>query len=217
MRKDYPVGSDGMQRGVFIVLEGPDGSGKTFHTWALAERLTAEGYDVLQTGEATTGPVGREIRRYLTPGQYIAPERLQILFTADRALHLSEIIEPALASGKIVICDRYIPSTLVYGEASGVDPLWLLELNKKFIQPDFVLFFLPPFSSPLLHLQERAERDRHELSSLIQERSYALYARYIAEMTIPHATFDTSTPKNVVMQQVFAAVQDLLREKFVLL
>ncbi|MBI1934737.1 dTMP kinase [Candidatus Peregrinibacteria bacterium] len=200
-----------MQRGCFLVLEGPDGSGTTFHSVTLATRLQKEGYDVLCTAEPTAGPIGTEIRRYINGHLPIPQASLQLLFTADRSLHGTETIEPALQAGKMVICDRYIPSTIAYGEAAGVDSLWLRELNKNFIQPDVTLYLLPPLSICLQRLSQRQTRDALESSSF-QERVYRIYQKISAED--PRGQLiDSSGLKDDVMQLVFAAVQKVLPER----
>lgn len=202
------------KQGIFIVLEGPDGCGTTFHSSTLATRLEREGHDVFRTAEPTKGPVGTEIRRYINGHIPIPPFSLQLLFTADRALHCIETLEPALRSGKIIVCDRYIPSTLAYGEAAGVDPIWLRELNKNFIQPDVILYLLPPFSTCLQRLSQRNTRDALESSSF-QERVYRHYQKLLTE-DVRGQSIDSSGSKDDVMQQVFAAVQVVLRQRSVL-
>ncbi len=199
------------KRGIFIALEGPDRCGKTFHAQALAQRLRDESYDVLPTAEPTDGPIGKEIRRCLAPGHSLSPEHLQLLFCADRALHVAEIIEPALRRGTIVVCDRYILSTLAFGEAAGLDPIWLQGLNKSFIQPDFTMYFLPPFLTAIRHFDERPT-DRHEVADY-QVNVHKAYVRLAACSNAPHAIFDTSAPKAMVMRRVWAAAQEALRAK----
>lgn len=200
--------------GIFIVLEGPDGCGTTFHSAALAARLEKDGYDVLHTAEPTAGPIGKEIRHYIDRHIPMPSASLQLLFSADRALHYMETLAPALASGKIVISDRYIPSTLAYGEAAGVDPMWLHELNKNFIQPNGTLYLLPPLSVCLQRLSTRGKRDALESVSF-QERVYAVYQRLLA--TDPYGQgIDSSGSKDDVMQLVFAAVQKILQQETVL-
>lgn len=210
----HPLRYSPMQRGVFIVVEGPDRCGKTFHAKALIQKLQGDGYNVLHTAEPTDGPIGKEIRRCLAPGHTLSPERLQILFSADRALHLAETVEPALQEGKIVVCDRYIPSTLAFGEAAGVDPSWLYELNKNFIQPDYTIYLLPPCLTAIQHFDERPT-DRHEVAAY-QVDVHKVYTRLIARSHTPHAIFDTSAPKENVMQQIFSAVQEILQQKIAL-
>jgi dTMP kinase len=95
---------------MFIVLEGLDGSGTTSTAKLLGERL-----DAIVTHEPTDGPIGGLIQSFLQRRIIIeSPKALLALFLADRAEHTFQIIAPALARKKIVICDRYTPSTIVY-------------------------------------------------------------------------------------------------------
>ena len=121
---------------MFIVFEGLDGSGSTTQAKLLAERLEKTGRASLLTKEPTDGtPIGKMIREILQHKWSASPESLQLLFCADRAEHLRNIIVPALTNKQMVICDRYVLSTLAYG-GMYVDIEWLHDLNKFFIQPD---------------------------------------------------------------------------------
>jgi dTMP kinase len=121
---------------MFIAFEGLDGSGSSTHSRHLAERLEKNGRPTLVTKEPTGDtPVGKMIREILQHKWEVSPEGLQLLFCADRAEHLKNVIEPALANGQIVITDRYLFSTIAYGSMS-VDYDWLKELNKSFLLPD---------------------------------------------------------------------------------
>jgi dTMP kinase len=102
--------------GHFITFEGGEGSGKTTQSWALAERLEAEGQSVVLTREPGGAPGAEEIRRMLVEGD---PDRWSaeaetLLFFAARDNHLNKIIRPALSSGKWVVCDRFTDSTYAY-------------------------------------------------------------------------------------------------------
>lgn len=159
---------------------------------------------MLLTAEPTASPIGREIRRYLSAHIPLPSEALQLLFTADRALHIAETVEPALAEGTIVISDRYVSSTLAYGEAAGVDPVWLRELNKNFIQPDATLYLLPPLSVCLQRLGKRIVRDALE-STPFQKRVYAMYEK-LAREDRRGTTLDTSGSKESGMQEIYQAI-----------
>lgn len=111
--------------GRFIVLEGLDGAGTTTQTERLASLLRSEGHDVVTTREPSDGPVGTMLRQALT-GRLglpqgrgpLAQETLALLFAADRTDHLHARILPALEQGKVVLCDRYVLSSLAYQGAS---------------------------------------------------------------------------------------------------
>ncbi|MBI2636359.1 dTMP kinase [Candidatus Peregrinibacteria bacterium] len=163
-------------RGIFIVLDGPDASGTTTHAKLLADRLKASGRAVLLTAEPTDGPLGNEIRAALKNGKS-DPMVLQHLFTRDRAWHVDNVIEPALKNGKIVVCDRYWYSTIVYAEAQGLDVSELKKLNRKFIQPSCVIFTLPPLDVAIGRLEKRRFREMFEDAEL-QRKVHARYAMF---------------------------------------
>lgn len=162
--------------GRFIVLEGPDGSGTTTHSRLLASGLEAMGHDVLLTAEPTDAPIGRFIRDQLKVEDIPSPSALQLLFCADRAAHIEKVIKPALDAGKTVVCDRYVISTLVYGEALGLDPEWLLTVNTPFIEPDLLFIALPEFSVCMERIGRREQLDVFENLSF-QRKVYDLYQR----------------------------------------
>ncbi|MBI4032363.1 dTMP kinase [Candidatus Berkelbacteria bacterium] len=129
----------GRHPGLFIAFEGLDGSGSQHHAAAFALLMEREGYRVVFTHEPTNSMIGGLIRARLAGEWEIAPETLQLLFTADRAEHLRRKILPALESGKIVICDRYILSALAYNVVLVNDREWLRALNQRFIEPDLTV------------------------------------------------------------------------------
>lgn len=102
--------------GLFITFEGIDGSGKSTHARLLAEHLAARGAAVCHTVEPGGTPFGRELRRLLLePGSVHPTAHAELLlYLADRAQHLAEVIEPALAAGRVVVCERYHDSTIAY-------------------------------------------------------------------------------------------------------
>lgn len=101
--------------GVFIVFEGGDGSGKTTQAKILVDDLIRRGYDAMFTREPGDGELGESIRSILlnTKAQ-IDPRAEALLFAADRAQHVAAVVRPALARGVIVVCDRYIDSSIAY-------------------------------------------------------------------------------------------------------
>jgi dTMP kinase len=134
-----------MTRGFFVVLEGIDGSGKSTQALRLADALGARGFPVLRTRQPSDGPLGRLLREYLgVPSNHQqAPswQQVALMFAADRLDHLRRDVEPALASGQIVICDRYDLSSLAYqtlraedGEARDLG--WVQRINAKARRPD---------------------------------------------------------------------------------
>ncbi len=131
-------------KGTFITFEGIDGSGKSTQARHLFERLCADGIDAILTREPGGSPGAEEIRKLVLQGDpdRWSPETELLLFTAARRDHLERTINPALAAGKVVICDRFADSTRMYqGLSRGdlrakVDALHNLMIGRE---PDLTL------------------------------------------------------------------------------
>ena len=186
-------------RGRFIVLEGPDGSGTTTHVSLLADALRAQGEDAIVTQEPTTGPIGTFIRQELSKG-VIPAAALQMLFSADRAWHVEDVLLPALEEGKTIVCDRYLLSTLIYGQALGLDSEWLEHMNKNFIRPDKLIIVLPPFETCFKRINKRETKDMLESQDSLQRAVYDGYIAYAEKHSIP--VVDSSAEKTVVAAQL---------------
>lgn len=104
------------RRGVLVTFEGIEGSGKTTQVTRLADRLLAAGEDVLVTREPGGSPLGRRLRAVLLEdgGRPIDPLAELHLYVADRVQHLRDVVEPGLAQGKIVLCDRFTDASVAY-------------------------------------------------------------------------------------------------------
>jgi dTMP kinase len=131
--------------GRFLVLEGIDGAGTTTQLSRLADALRQEGYRVLTTREPSDGPVGLLIRQALThrltgPGGSALPEELlALLFASDRMDHLTSVIDPALATGAVVLSDRYVLSSFAY-QGLQLPLSWIEALNSRARRPDLTLY-----------------------------------------------------------------------------
>lgn len=164
-------------RGFFIVLEGPDGSGKSVQARALVEHLRGRGLAVTQSREPGGTAMGEQVRRIVNdPGPTPrGPKADVMLYTAARAQHVDEVIEPALQRGEVVVCDRYYTSTMAYqGYGSGMD----LELLKRIqawatggLDPDLVVLL---DVSPQTGLDRRAAGDADELTRWEDESRFDL-------------------------------------------
>jgi len=122
------------RRGFFVTFEGIEGSGKTTQIGRLAERLLAEGEPVLTTREPGGSPLGRQLRAILLAEDTvpIGTTAELLLYVADRAQHLHDVIEPALAAGSHVLCDRFLEATLAYqGYARGIDLDFIRALHRR--------------------------------------------------------------------------------------
>ncbi len=131
-----------MKRGKLIVFEGVDGSGKSTQLRRAAAVLRARGLDVLETGEPTKGLWGRKIREMARTTDRVPRETELAWFIKDRREHMRDTVGPALAAGRVVLCDRSYFSTVAYQGARGFDPAKLLaESQAEFGRPDLLLFF----------------------------------------------------------------------------
>jgi dTMP kinase len=128
-----------MSQGLFIVIEGIDGTGKSTQSKRLAEWFRSRGREVVLSREPTDGPWGKKLRESATTGRLSAEEELEC-FLNDRREHVEMSIKPALAEGKVVILDRYYFSTMAYQGARGFDPAEIRLRNEAFApQPDLLL------------------------------------------------------------------------------
>ena len=132
-----------MRRGIFIAMEGPDGSGQSTQTELLAKWFEKKKLKVFVTKEPTNSLIGGIIRVVLKKEWKVDMKTLQLLFTADRAHHLRTEILPMLRKSINVISDRYILSTLAFGSLEE-DLRWLKQINSKFPQPDLTFILNVP-------------------------------------------------------------------------
>ncbi len=155
--------------GWFISLEGIEGAGKTTQTRLLADWLTQKGYDVLVTHEPGGTPLGQSLRQLLL--HYPLPQRTELLlYAADRATHVAQVLKPALQSNKVVLCDRYLDSTVAYqGWGRGLDVTLIEQMNHvatEGLTPDLTLWLDVPVAVGLARARGRGALDHMEQESL---------------------------------------------------
>jgi len=201
--------------GAFITMEGIDGSGKSTQARLLAERLKAEGFCVRLTREPGGTPAGEKLRELvLSPEYRIAPEAELLLYLADRSIHVSEVIRPALADGCVVICERYADSTLAYqGYGRGLELGLLRQLNLMAtggLQPDLTVVLDLPAAVARLD-EERL--DRLELEGRgFQERVAEGFRRLAAEEPSRMRVIDGTGYVRAIQDDIAALVGELLKE-----
>ena len=201
-----------MTRGKFVVLEGGDGSGKSTQVARLAESLRASGLAVHETFEPGAGAAGAVIRDLLLHGpEVIAPVAEALLMAADRAQHVATEIAPALLRGEWVVCDRYVPSSLVYQgvvRELGVELVeQLSEVATGGLEPDLVIVL--DVSDDVAAARRDAETDRLEREG---EPFHAAVRRAYRELaaTRKWVVVDADGPVDEVAEAVRAAVEPLL-------
>ena len=188
-------------RGLLIAFEGLDQSGKQTQAEMLAARLTGDGRAVrLMSFPDYHTPIGAEIGRALQGERDYSPDVMQLLYVANRYEWKHEIMR-ARATGAIVICDRYLASSVAYGEATGLDPTWLIEIQKHLPQPD--LTFLLDIAPEVSARRKTTDRDRFE-------RDLALLGRvrtsYEAQVTDRWWRIDADRDRTLVAADIYAAV-----------
>lgn len=217
--------------GRFIVFEGGEGSGKSTQAAALAGRLKAAGHAVTVTREPGGTPAGQRIRDIVLhspPGTLPARAEL-LLFLADRAIHVEQVIRPALDRGDIVVCDRFSDSTVAYqGQGRGLAAKQVrFECGQAAggLEPDLVFVLDIDPKVGLARAERRGEADRiEEEAALFHERVRLAFLQIADERNAKREAFpnlatdpryvvlDATLPVDQLAAQVDEAVAELLTE-----
>lgn len=158
-----------LKRGVFITVEGPEGAGKTTVLARVGEQLEKEGYSIVLTREPGGIPIAEQIRQViLNPDHTEMDSRTEaLLYAAARRQHLMEKVVPALNKGCIVLCDRFVDSSLAYqGYARGLGIEEVREINRFAIQdtmPELTLFFMIDPEIGLKRIENHKSREINRL------------------------------------------------------
>lgn len=192
-------------KGLLIAFEGLDQSGKQTQAERLRDRLVERGRLVrLLSFPAYDTSIGEEIGRALRGERDYGPDVMQLLYVANRYEWKPEI-ERELARGTVLICDRYLASSIVYGEAFGLDAAWLRDMQKYLPQPDvtFLLDIAPDVSAR----RKTQDRDKYE-------RDLALLGRvresYLRQVDATWKRLDADRDRGLLSDEIFAAVEPLL-------
>lgn len=175
-----------MEQGWFISLEGVDGSGKSTQIQTTAAWLKEQGYEVLVTREPGGTATAEKIRDLVLDADVpLQPRTELLLYLAARAQHVAEVIKPALAAGRIVLCDRFVDSTLVYqGIVRGLDLCRIKELNEFASEELMPALTLLLDADPALLEERRRERgvtDRFEQEGLSFQKKLREGFLFLAE------------------------------------
>jgi dTMP kinase len=205
--------------GTFVTLEGPEGAGKTTQLKQLSKQLDVLGIDHIVTRDPGGTPLGRQIRRILlNPENPVNPMSELLLYQADRAQHVGEVIVPALQEGKLVLCDRYIDSTMAYqGYARGIDFEIIEELNQVAtggLRPDLTILFDLESSEGLSRLHpgghDRLEREAIEFHHKVRDG----YHELVKKEPERWKTIDASKPMTTVQTELRKVLSEQLSGKF---
>ena len=194
-------------KGLLIVFEGLDQSGKQTQAEGLRDHLTSLGREcrLLSFPDYST-PIGSEISRGLHGEREYGPDVMQLLYVANRHEKKPDI-ERALGAGTTIICDRYIASSVAYGEAHGLDPRWLTEIQRFLAAPDLsILLDIAPETAAQ---RKAAGRDKYERDLALLSRVRASYHRQAAAST-SWLRLDGERSRDSVRADVLTAVSTRL-------
>lgn len=193
-------------KGLFICVEGLDGSGKTTQARMLTERLS-QNYEAVYTAEPSRGKTGTFIRDCCLYEEKRLPTASEaLLFAADRVEHVEGEVKPALAEGKLVICDRYVYSSLAYQGSAGLSLAWIKKINAYALKPDFAVFIDVAPDRVL----ERLQRKKSVMETLeIQQKVREVYLKYVDRGEL--MLVDGDKPKDVVADALYLRVLGFLK------
>ncbi|MBA3297769.1 MAG: dTMP kinase [Acidobacteria bacterium] len=193
-------------RGLLIALEGLDQSGKQTQAEGLVDYFASIGRatHLLSFPDYTTA-IGAEISRALHGEREYAADTLQLLYVANRYEH-RQTIQALLAAGTVIVCDRYLASSIAYGEAQGLDAAWLAEIQRFLPRPDrtIVLDIAPETAVQ----RKSTNRDRYERDLALLSRVRESYRRQSEQPDWIH--LNGERPKQDVSADVITAVSTLL-------
>ncbi|MBU0665557.1 MAG: dTMP kinase [Proteobacteria bacterium] len=199
-----------MNKGLLIVFEGIDGTGKSTQMSLLASFLKEKGLDVIETREPTNGQFGQRIRSLYANRNGVSREEELELFIADRQEHVQDMLMPGLQEGKIILCDRYFLSTAAYQGAVGFSPEEIIERNSFAPQPDLALLFYVP---PQIGIERITTGRGETLNDFEQEASLQKVAAIFDSLKLPYIQrIDASGSIESVHQAVLQAVTPFLRK-----
>ena len=204
---------------MFITIEGTEGSGKTTVAKELAKLLTSNGYEVVHTREPGGTPISESIRNVILDKNNTSMDgRTEaLLYAASRRQHLVEKIWPALKEGKIVLCDRFLDSSLAYqGYARGLGYDEVLNINlfaTENTYPDLTLFFVIKPEAGLQRIAKNKNREvnRLDLEKLpFHQKVYDAFIELSKKFPERYVTIDASQRLEKVIKDAYNAIQERL-------
>lgn len=202
--------------GLFIVFEGGDAVGKTTQVDRLCQTLVDQGHDVVRTFEPGDSAVGIRIRQILLDPATgdLSPRAEALLYAADKAHHLFAVVQPALARGAVVVCDRYVDSMLAYQGAGRVLVIDEVERIARWATDDLrphltVLLDV----DPELAVHDKIDKDRVEAADrMFHERARRYFLELAARDPENYLVLDGRATRDEIAAQVAARVSELMSE-----
>ncbi|MGQ9543813.1 MAG: dTMP kinase [Candidatus Bathyarchaeia archaeon] len=197
-----------LREGVFIVIEGIDGAGKTLHSKNLCLQLKRKGYIARYTAEPSGNIIGRLLREEFLNRRKIPPEVETLLFAADRLQHLREEILPTLRQGGIVVSDRYYYASIAYQGAQRVNIEWVRCVNKFAPKPDLAIYLDVPAEVAMSRIRRgRSLMERIGFERKVREVYLELVRR--GELTY----IDGNRPIETVDEDIFNLTIEAISKK----
>ena len=203
--------------GAFITLEGLEGVGKSTCVQAVEDTLAAAGHDVVVTREPGGTALGEKIREWVLEGDHraLSAETEALLMFAARAHHLDDVIRPALAEGRWVVCDRFTDATIAYqGGGRRADRGWLDALKagvQRGLEPDLTLLLDAPVEVGLARISDRDPDHFEREDRAFFERVRAAYLELATAHPARIKVIDASQPVAGVEAQVRSVLTHFIR------
>ena len=206
-------------KGLFIVMEGPDGSGKTTQINLLEQYLKEAGYECLITREPGGTVIGEEVRELILNPEYkeMSPVTEMLLYAASRAQLVHEVIGPALEAGRIVISDRFVDSSIVYqGIARNLGISTVAAVNAPGIgiyRPDGIFFIDLSEAEGIRRKKNQKKRDRMEQESIDFHHLVSEGYRKVLAERPEVIKIDGGKDIDVIQKKIRNHVDELLKKK----
>lgn len=201
-------------RGRLIVLEGPDGGGKSTNARFVERWLQDRGRQVLRTREPGGSPLAEQIRGLLLADGEMPPATEVLLMYAARAAHLAQTIGPALAGGRDVVCDRFVDASYAYQGAGRGVPVAVLDQLSRYVlgelTPDRVILLDLPLADGQQRTRGRGQQDRFDREQAsFRGAVREAYLQRAAAAPERYAVIDASAPLADVQSQIAQCLEDL--------
>jgi dTMP kinase len=200
-----------LKKGILIVFEGIDGSGKSTQAALLIERLKEKGFEIVYFREPSEGKWGRKIKTKALHPDSLSPEEELSLFLKDRKENVEKNLKPALSEKKIIVLDRYYYSTIAYQGARGIDTKRIRTMNEDFVvKPDLVFILDIEPQKGLERIEDRAKKDK-----LFEQKDYLVKVRKIFKSIKGRNIFhlDGRKPKEKIAEKIEKIVFGYLANK----
>ncbi len=208
-------------KGIFITFEGIDGAGKTTQQRLAAQALRDRGYDVVESREPGGTQLAESVRQLVLDASLpLTTDTQTLLYLAARSEHVDKLLRPSLAAGKIVICDRFSDSTLVYQGLAQGKSLTELDTMRQLnafatgsLVPDLTLVFDADPEKLLARREQRGVNDRYEQQGLdFQKRLRAGFLQLAKHEPQRIQLIDAAASVDEVSKAVLAAITNVLDE-----